>query len=102
MLCAQSLRRALLEGRPENYWSYCSWVRRQISFGLKFRRLFLGLDQEAIERIFEVLGSEEAREVIETQADFDDHLRTAKAILRRPRLLAKLIKVSPSLIKALL
>ena len=102
MLCAESLRKALLEGRPGNYWNYCSWVRKQVSFGLRFRRLFLSLDQEAIERIFEVLGSEEAREVIESQADFDDHLRTAKAILKRPKLLTKLIKVSPSLIKALL
>jgi len=102
MLCAQALRKALVEGRPENYWDHCSWVRRQISFGLRFRRLFLGLDQDAIERIFEILGSEEAREVIEAQADFDDHLRTAKAILKRPKLLAKLIRVSPALIKALL
>ncbi|WP_457742932.1 geranylgeranyl reductase family protein [Thermococcus sp.] len=102
MLCAQALQKALLEGRPERYWDHCSWVRRQISFGLKFRKLFLGLNQDGIERVFEVLGSEEAREVIETQADFDDHLRTAKAILKRPRLLAKLIRVSPSLIKALL
>lgn len=102
MLCARALRKALLEDKPENYWNYCSWVRNQISFGLRFRKLFLGLDQEAIEKIFEVLGSKEAREVIESQADFDDHLRTAKAILKRPRLLAKLIKVSPSLIKALL
>ncbi|WP_297073122.1 NAD(P)/FAD-dependent oxidoreductase [Thermococcus sp.] len=102
MLCAENLKKALYEGKPEKYWDYCSWVRRQISFGLKFRRLFTGLDQDAIERIFEVLGSEEAREVIETQADFDDHLRTAKALLKRPKLLAKLIKVSPSLIKALL
>jgi len=102
MLCAQALKKALMEGRPEKYWNHCSWVRRQISFGLKFRKIFLGLSQEGIERIFEILGSEEAREVIETQADFDDHLRTAKAILKRPKLLAKLIKVSPSLIRALL
>ncbi|BAD86025.1 geranylgeranyl hydrogenase [Thermococcus kodakarensis KOD1] len=102
MLCAHALRKALIEGAPERYWNYCSWVRKQISFGLKFRKLFLGLDQEAIEKIFEVLKSEEAREVIESQADFDDHWRTAKAILRKPSLLARLIKVSPSIIRALL
>ncbi|MBP1911544.1 geranylgeranyl reductase family protein [Thermococcus stetteri] len=102
MFCTQALRKALAEGAPERYWDYCSWVRKQISFGLKFRRLFLGLDQEAIEKIFEVLKSQEAREVIESQADFDDHWRTARAVLRRPSLLARLIKVSPSIIRALL
>jgi geranylgeranyl reductase family protein len=102
MLCAQALRKALVEGSPERYWSYCSWVRKQIAFGLRFRKLFIGLSQDAIERIFEVLKSREAREVIESQADFDDHWKTAKAILRRPSLLARLIKVSPSIIRALL
>ncbi|WP_297437290.1 NAD(P)/FAD-dependent oxidoreductase [Thermococcus sp.] len=101
MLCAHSLRRALLEGRLNSYEKECSFVRRQISFGLRFRRVFKGLNQEGIERIFEILGSREAREVIESQADFDDHLKTAKAVMRRPRLLAALLRVSPSIIRAL-
>jgi len=42
-----------------------------------------------------------AREVIETQADFDDHMKTAKAIFKRPRLLAKLLRISPGIIRYL-
>ncbi|WP_456369133.1 geranylgeranyl reductase family protein [Thermococcus sp.] len=101
-ICARELAKAILSGNLQSYERSCSWVKRQISFGLRLRKLFLGLSQEDIEKVFEVLGSKEAREVIETQADFDDHIRTTKAILKRPKLLAKLIKVSPSLIKALL
>ena len=101
MLCAHSLRRALLEGHLTPYEKGCAFVRKQISFGLRFRKVFKGLNQEGIERIFEILGSKEAREVIEAQADFDDHLKTAKAVLRRPRLLASLLRVSPAIIRAL-
>lgn len=102
MLCAQALRRALLDGRLGDYERECAFVKKQVSFGLRFRRVFLGLGQDDIERVFEVLGSQEAREIIESQADFDDHLKTAKAILRRPRLLARLIRVSPTIIRTLL
>ncbi|NJE05542.1 NAD(P)/FAD-dependent oxidoreductase [Thermococcus sp. M36] len=101
MFCAHALRRALLDGRPGEYERGCSFVKKQISFGLRFRRVFKGMSQEDIERVFEVLGTEEAREVIETQADFDDHVKTAKAILRRPKLLAKLIRISPSIVRYL-
>ncbi len=101
MLCAHSLRRALLEGRLNSYERACSFVRKQISFGLRFRRVFKGLNQEGIERIFEVLGSREAREILEAHADFDDHLKTAKAVMRRPRLLAALLRISPAIIRAL-
>ncbi len=101
MLCAHSLRRALLEGNLGSYERGCSFVRKQISFGLRFRRIFRGLNQEGIERIFEILGSREGREVIEAHADFDDHLKTIKAVLRRPRLLAALLRVSPRIIRAL-
>ncbi|AEH25541.1 geranylgeranyl reductase family protein [Pyrococcus yayanosii] len=102
MVCAHALKNALLEDNLDAYEKACSWIRRQISFGLRFRRLFRRLSQDAIEEIFDVLGSEEARAIIEAQADFDDHLKTAKAILRRPRLLAKLIRISPSIVRALL
>ncbi len=103
MLCAQALRRALLDGRlGGDYERECAFVKKQVSFGLRFRRVFLGLGQDDIERVFEILGSQEAREIIESQADFDDHLKTAKAILRRPRLLARLIRVSPTIIRTLL
>jgi geranylgeranyl reductase family protein len=101
-ICARELARAIISNDVQSYEKSCSWVRNQISFGLKFRKLFLSLDQDAIERIFEVLSSREAREVIESQADFDDHVRTAKAILKRPRLLAKLIRISPTIVRALL
>ncbi|ASJ09828.1 bacteriochlorophyll synthase [Thermococcus sp. P6] len=102
MYCAHALRKALLNGRLEEYERECSFVKKGISFGLRFRKLFLGMDQDTIERVFEILGSEEAREVIESQADFDDHVKTAKAILKRPKLLAGLIRVSPRIIRTLL
>ena len=102
MYCAHALRKALLDGKLQDYEKGCSFVKKQVSFGLRFRRVFLGLSQDDIERVFEVLGSPEAREVIEEQADFDDHLRTAKAILKRPKLLARLIKISPAIVRTLL
>ncbi|NJE43044.1 NAD(P)/FAD-dependent oxidoreductase [Thermococcus sp. GR6] len=101
MICAHALRSALLEGRPEEYEKLCKNIKRQISFGLRFRKVFRGLSQDDIEKIFEVLGSEEAREVIESHADFDDHVKTTKAILRRPKLLAKLLRISPSIVRYL-
>ena len=64
--------------------------------------MFRSLSQDDIEKVFEVLGSREAREVIENQADFDDHVKTAKAILKRPKLLARLIRISPAIVRGLL
>ena len=101
-ICAHHLARAILSGEISSYEHSCRAVRRQISFGLTLRRVFLNLTQEGIEGIFRILSSEEARRVIEEEADFDDHLRTFKAIAKRPRLLAGLLRVSPSLIRALL
>ncbi|MCD6372421.1 MAG: NAD(P)/FAD-dependent oxidoreductase [Thermococcus sp.] len=99
--CANALADAILNGNPGEYEKLCKAIKRQISFGLKFRRAFLGMSQDDIEKVFEVLGSREAIEVIESQAEFDDHLKTAKAILKRPRLLARLLKVSPSIVRYL-
>ncbi|NJE02056.1 NAD(P)/FAD-dependent oxidoreductase [Thermococcus sp. JdF3] len=101
MLCARALREALMVGKLAEYERLCREIRNQISFGLRFRKIFRGMSQENIERVFEVLGSAEAKEVIEGQADFDDHVKTAKAILRRPKLLAKLIRISPSIVRYL-
>ncbi len=101
-ICAHHLARAILSGDLSTYEASCSQIKRQISFGLKVRKVFKGLSQEGIERLFEVFSSEEARRVIEEQADFDDHLRTFKAIAKRPRLLASLLRISPSLIRALI
>lgn len=101
MICAHALRSALIEGRPKEYEKLCKSIKRQISFGLRFRKVFKGLSQDDIEKVFEVLGSEEAKEVIESQADFDDHVKTAKAIIRRPKLLAKLLRISPSIVRYL-
>ena len=102
MFCAHALRRALLDGKLKNYEKGCSFVKKQISFGLRFRKVFRSLSQDDIEKVFEVLGSREAREVIESQADFDDHVKTAKAILKRPKLLARLIRISPAIVRGLL
>ncbi|ASJ02074.1 bacteriochlorophyll synthase [Thermococcus profundus] len=100
-LCAHHLARAILSGDLSEYERACAGIKKQIAFGLKVRRIFKGMSQEGIERVFEVLGSEEAREVIENHADFDDHLRTFKALAKKPRLLASLLRISPSLIRAL-
>ena len=99
--CAHALANAILEGNLGEYEKLCKGIKKQISFGLKFRKAFLGMSQDDIERVFEVLGSREAIEVIESQAEFDDHLKTARAILKRPRLLARLIKISPSIVRYL-
>lgn len=101
-ICAHHLARAILSGDLGEYERACSPVKKQIAFGLRVRRIFKGMNQEGVERVFEVLGSEEAREIIESQADFDDHLRTFKAIARRPKLLTALLRISPTLIRALL
>jgi len=52
---------ALIEGRPGDYEKLCKTIRRQISFGLKLRKAFIGMSQEDIERVFEVLGSSEGK-----------------------------------------
>lgn len=101
MFCAHALAYSLINGRPTDYENLCRDIRRQISFGMRVRKIFTGLDQEHIERIFEVLGSSEAVELIERTADFDDHAKTVKAIIRSPRLLAKLLKISPMLLRYL-
>lgn len=101
-ICAYNLARAILEDDLTLYPKSCPEIMKQISFGLRVRKVFKGLNQEGIERIFQVLGSDEAIEVIEEYADFDDHLRTFKALAKKPRLLTKLLMISPSLIRALI
>lgn len=101
-LCAHHLAKAIITGDLGEYERSCSAVKRQISFGLRVRKVFKGMSQEGIEKVFEVLGGDEARGVIEEHADFDDHLRTFKALAKKPRLLAALLRISPSLIRALL
>ncbi|MDV3103804.1 NAD(P)/FAD-dependent oxidoreductase [Thermococcus waiotapuensis] len=101
-ICAHHLARAIIEGDLGSYERSCSAIRDQISFGLRVRKVFKGLSQEGIEEIFKVLGSEDAVETIEEYADFDDHLRTFRALAKKPRLLAALLKISPSIIRALL
>ncbi len=101
MFCAHALAYSLINGKPKDYENLCREIRKQISFGMKLRKMFLGLTQEQIEKIFEILGSREAVELIERTADFDDHAKTVKAIIRSPKLLAKLLKVSPMLLRHL-
>ncbi|BAA29430.1 geranylgeranyl reductase family protein [Pyrococcus horikoshii] len=100
--CAKSLAKAILNDNLEIYERECSWVREQVSFGLKIRKVFKNLTQEKIEEIFEVLSSEEVRKIIVERADFDDHVKTVKALLKNPRVLAKLIRISPIILRALL
>ncbi|MDI3475204.1 MAG: hypothetical protein PWQ79_1847 [Thermococcaceae archaeon] len=100
--CAHALRKAINNGDLSQYEKLCREIKKQVSFGLKLRKAFRELSQDDIERIFEVLGSREGIEVIESQAEFDDHFKTAKAIIKRPKLLARLIRISPGLIRYLL
>ena len=99
--CARVLAKGILNGDISRYERECSWVRNQISFGLRVRKLFRKMSQENIEEVFDVLSSEEAREIIERSANFDDHVQTVKAILKSPRLLAKLIRISPMILRML-
>jgi len=101
-LCASALSEALERGSLKLYWERCRDVRRQISIGLKIRRLFRGANQETLEKIFEILSREEARRIIEERADFDDHARTVKVLLKNPRVLREFLKISPYLIRSLL
>ncbi len=102
MICAHALESSIDSGNLSIYWNACSEVRRQISFGLKLRRAFKNMKQRDIERVFRVISDKEVIKAIEEGADFDDHLKTFKVLTKRPSVLAKLIKISPSLIKALL
>jgi len=101
-ICAYHLAGAILNDNLELYTKSCAEVMKQISFGLRARKVFRGLNQEGIERIFQILGSDDAIETIEEYADFDDHLRTFRALAKKPRLLTKLLMISPSLIRALI
>ncbi|AFK22221.1 NAD(P)/FAD-dependent oxidoreductase [Pyrococcus sp. ST04] len=100
--CARVLAKAILTGNLQMYEKGCSWVREQISFGLRVRKVFKDLSQEKIEEIFGILSTEEARRIIEERAEFDDHVRTIKALLKSPKLLAKLIRVAPWILRALI
>ncbi|AIF69804.1 hypothetical protein PAP_07060 [Palaeococcus pacificus DY20341] len=102
MFCAHALAYALKEGDLKRYEKICSDIKREISFGLRARKLFKALNQEQMEKIFELLSTKEAREVIEQTADFDEHAKTIKALLKHPRLLAKALKITPMLIRYLL
>jgi digeranylgeranylglycerophospholipid reductase len=101
-ICAHNLKRAILSDNLGLYPKSCAEVMKQISFGLRARKVFKGLNQDGIEKIFQILGSDDAIEVIEEYADFDDHLRTFKALAKKPRLLTRLLMISPSLIRALI
>ncbi|CAB50516.1 geranylgeranyl reductase family protein [Pyrococcus abyssi] len=100
--CARALAKAILNGNLAEYEKNCSWVKEQVKFGLRIRKVFKSLTQKEIEEIFEVLGSEDARKLIIEKADFDDHVKTAKALLRNPRLLARLIRIAPIILRTLL
>ena len=102
MICAHALKMAIDSDDLKAYWSACRAVRKQISLGLRIRRAFRKANQEEIEKLFRVLSSEDVIKTIEEQADFDDHVKTFKALIRKPSVLAKLIKVSPSIVRALL
>ncbi|MBO8175295.1 MAG: NAD(P)/FAD-dependent oxidoreductase [Thermococcus sp.] len=102
MYCAYALAYSLINGKPEDYERLCKNVKREISFGLKARRLFKNLNQEQIEKLFELLSSREAIEVIESTADFDEHAKTIKALIKHPKLLARALKVTPMIIRYLL
>ncbi|AEC51881.1 hypothetical protein PNA2_0965 [Pyrococcus sp. NA2] len=99
--CAKALAKAILNDNLESYERECSWVREQVKFGLRVRKIFKSLPQEKIEEIFEVLGSDEVRKMIIEKADFDDHVKTVKALLKNPRILAKLIRIAPSILRTL-
>lgn len=99
---AHMLKRALDEGDIRLYEKYTKDLRREIAFGLRARRVYRAFSQDKIEELFEILGSREAREVIEESASFDEHAKTLKALLKHPKLLAKLLRVSPTIIRGLL
>lgn len=101
MLCAHALRYAIRRNNLAMYEKLCGDIKKQIAFGLRVRKLFKDLNQEKIEKLFEVLSTREAIEVIENYADFDDHKKTITALVKHPRLLAKALKVTPMLLRYL-
>ncbi len=102
MICAHALKGAIEAGDLKAYWDACKAVRRQISLGLKVRRAFRKMSQDDIEKLFDVFSDRAVVETIERYADFDDHVKTFKAIVRKPRVLARLVAISPTLIRALI
>ncbi|USS41674.1 NAD(P)/FAD-dependent oxidoreductase [Thermococcus aggregans] len=101
MLCAHALRHAIRKNDLSIYEKLCGDIKKQIAFGLRVRRLFKALDQEKIEKLFEILSSKEAIDVIENYADFDDHRKTITALVKQPRLLAKALRITPMLLRYL-
>lgn len=102
MLCSHALAYSLINARTGDYEKLCKDVRKEIAFGLRARRLFKYLSQEQIERIFEILSTREARQLIEEVADFEEHAKTIRALIKHPKLLAKVLKVTPMIIRYLL
>lgn len=101
MLCAHALRYSIRRGDLSIYEKLCGDIKKQIAFGLRVRKLFKALDQEKIEKLFEILSSREAINVIENYADFDDHKKTITALVKHPRLLARALRVTPMLLRYL-
>ena len=99
MLCSHALRYSIRRGNLKRYEDLCKDIKKQISFGLRIRRLFKALNQDQIEKFFEIFSSDEAKNVIETYADFDDHKKTITAIVKNPKLLARGLKVFPMLLR---
>ncbi|AAL80578.1 NAD(P)/FAD-dependent oxidoreductase [Pyrococcus furiosus DSM 3638] len=100
-LCARALAKAILNNKLSSYEKMCSWVKEQISFGLRIRKVFKSLTQDHIEEIFNVLSSEDVIRLIEERADFDDHAKTVKALLKSPKVLSKLIRIAPIILRTL-
>ncbi|WP_461866812.1 geranylgeranyl reductase family protein, partial [Thermococcus sp.] len=46
MFCAHALAYSLINGRPKDYEKLCNEIKKQISFGMRIRKMFLGLTQE--------------------------------------------------------
>lgn len=101
MLCAHALRYSIRRGNLNVYEDLCKDIKKQITFGLRIRRLFKALNQDQIEKFFEIFSSKEAKEVIESYADFDDHKKTITALVKNPKLLARALRVFPMLLRYL-
>lgn len=70
-------------------WAYeQGWrkrLERELSFGMAVRRLFKGLSNRQIARIFDILDNEVLLEVVALHGDIDYPSRIVKALLREPK-----------------
>jgi geranylgeranyl reductase family protein len=98
MRCAEILADCISQNKPDEYErAWKDRFAREISIGIKIRRLYEKLNHDDAEEIFAILKDNVS--LIEEFGDFENHSRIISLIVRNPRLQVILGKVLINIFK---